>query len=127
MYEVKIPVSIGELVDKITILQIKSKKISNEDQLVNIERELHALEAAHRDLSLVGADGMQAELLAVNRRLWDAEDAIRLAEAEGNFGPEFVALARSVYQLNDIRFSIKKKLNQTFCSSLVEEKSYEHL
>lgn len=127
MYEVKIPVSIGELVDKITILQIKSKKISNEDQLVNIERELHALEAAHRDLSLVGADGMQAELLAVNRRLWDAEDAIRLAEAEGHFGPEFVALARSVYQLNDIRFSIKKKLNKTFCSSLVEEKSYEHL
>ena len=126
MYDVNIPVSIGELIDKITILQIKSKRISNENQLVNIRRELQALEAARTSLRLVGADGMQAELLEVNSQLWEVEDALRRAESEDDFGPEFVTLARSVYKLNDIRFLIKKNLNKTFRSSLLEEKSYEN-
>ena len=123
---VQVPVSIGELIDKITILEIKLRRIDNEEKLHNIRRELRALEQVERDASLVeGADALKTRLREVNERLWDIEDAIRRHEKEGDFGEAFVELARSVYIENDQRSRIKRELNLLTGSELVEEKSYE--
>ena len=120
------PCSLGELIDKITILRIKAERIGEADKLANVHRELASLERlAHED----GASGAPIDLLtdklaAVNARLWTIEDAIRTCEREGDFGPRFVALARSVYCENDTRAAIKRAINMLANSALVEEKSY---
>lgn len=124
--EVLIPVSIGELVDKMTILQIKSERIGNCDQVANVRRELAALRLASARITcdagvLARCTG---ELRRVNEALWDTEDAIRDCEQRGDFGERFVALARSIYRHNDERARIKKALNVASGSSYVEEKSY---
>ena len=127
MSEVQVPVSFGELLDKIAILQIKSERMSDPDKLANVRRELGALEktwmghpAAVRSIAR-----LRAELKAVNERLWEIEDAIRLKEKAQAFDEEFVRLARSVYFENDERARVKKEINLALGSAFVEEKSYQ--
>jgi hypothetical protein len=125
--QLQVPVSVGEVLDKITILQIKLIHISDAAKRVNIQNELDAL------LPLVASDafttdqmqGLIAELKAVNETLWKIEDDIREKEAVKNFNAEFIRLARSVYITNDKRAEIKKQINLATGSDLVEEKSYE--
>jgi hypothetical protein len=126
MNEIKVPISPGELLDKITILRIKSQRMSDPKKLANVRVELEALEetwrtSAYADID-VGTD-LNA-LLAVNGRLWTIEDDIRDKERAGTFDEEFVRLARAVYIENDERAAIKRRLNVKLGSSLVEEKSY---
>lgn len=116
-----VPVSWGELLDKITILEIKRDRIGDAAARGNVERELKLLTGiAAGALERAPLD----RLRAVNAVLWDIEDAIRAEEARGSFGPEFIRLARAVYQRNDERAAIKRELNALLGSELVEEKSY---
>lgn len=127
MSEITVPVSFGELLDKISILQIKSERMSDEAKLANVRRELSALEKTWMAHPAAGGDivRLRAELKAVNERLWDIEDAVRLKERAQAFDPDFVELARSVYLQNDERARIKKAINLALGSSYVEEKSYQ--
>lgn len=118
-----VPISMGELVDKITILQIKTERISDSAKLENVNRELELLRAAC-PIELSRIDELRTELKAVNERLWTIEDEIRDCERSGDFGPRFVELARSVYKTNDRRAEIKRRINFVTGSSLLEEKSY---
>jgi cell division FtsZ-interacting protein ZapD len=122
--DVVVPISVGELMDKIAILEIKSERIANETQLANVRRELTALREVRLGIDRAMLDGLCAELKQVNAKLWDVEDAIRECDAGGDFGEKFVALARSVYRLNDERARLKRSINQLSGSRLVEEKSY---
>jgi hypothetical protein len=120
------PVSAGELVDKLTILRIKSARITDTTKLENVHREMDQLEAiAGRILpELDQIEPLVADLAQVNGRLWQVEDDIRQCEACGDFGPQFVELARSVYRLNDQRADLKRRINEHVGSPLVEEKQY---
>ena len=126
MANVHIPVSLGELVDKITILEIKRDKITDEAKLRNVLRELDLLEHIWRfsklDRTLIEAEWLQ--LRAVNEGLWGIEDRKRLKEAAASFDAEFIALARAVYFENDKRAAIKRRINEKLGSDIVEEKSY---
>jgi hypothetical protein len=120
------PVSWGELIDKITILEIKARRIADPAKRANVARELAALVAA-RDVggALPPAIAPLAdELRAVNEALWEIEDAIRDCEAAGDFSAKFVDLARRVYKTNDRRAALKRGINAALGSDLVEEKSY---
>ena len=125
--QLQVPVSVGEVLDKITILQIKLAHISDAAKRTNIQNELDAL------LPLVAGDAfttdqmqaLMAELKSVNEALWDIEDDIREKEAAKSFDAEFIRLARAVYITNDKRAEIKKQINLATGSALVEEKSYE--
>ena len=123
-----VPVSFGELLDKITILEIKSERIADAAKLVNIRRELDALNRtwSMHPAAAVDITAMRAALKAVNERLWVIEDDIRLQEKAQDFGAEFVRLARSVYFENDERARIKRDINLELGSAYVEEKSYEN-
>ena len=127
MSEISVPVSFGELLDKISILQIKSERMSDEAKLANVRRELSALEKTWMAHPAAGSDiaRLRAELKAVNERLWDIEDQVRLKEQAQAFDRDFVELARSVYLQNDERARIKKAINLALGSSYVEEKSYQ--
>ena len=121
-----VPISVGELMDKIAILEIKSERIKNPRQLENIAHELGALRAVRlgnvdRDM----LDKLSAELKQVNAKLWEVEDAIRECDARGEFGDPFIELARAVYRLNDERARLKKAINVASGSRLMEEKSYK--
>jgi len=123
---ISIPVGSGELIDKITILQIKAARIQRAEQLQNVRQELELL-IAIRDRELVEMDelqGLQKELLDINTRLWEVEDEIRILEKQGIFNDRFIQLARSVYQYNDRRAGIKKQINLLTGSGIIEEKSY---
>lgn len=123
---IEIPVSIGELSDKITILRIKEEKISDEQKLLNVKKELKFLENKLEDLSLnKQVYDIIEELSIVNKNLWEVEDVLRDFEREKNFGSDFIQNARSVYKLNDQRFVLKSKINLLTNSSIVEEKSYK--
>jgi len=123
---IKVEISVGELLDKITILRIKSERIPDPAKLAHVRQELEVLEQcweAHRPAGLdLGPEIRQ--LQAVNERLWEIEDAIREREAAGDFGAAFIELARSVYFQNDERAAIKRRINERSGSALVEEKSY---
>ncbi len=124
--EILVPVSFGELLDKISILQIKSERIRDAQKRANVLQELQALSAqwqAHPQAALAPG-ALLAELKQVNEALWDIEDRIRDCERDQDFGAEFVRLARAVYFTNDERARIKRELNLLLGSSLVEEKSY---
>ena len=127
MSEILVPVSFGELLDKIAILQIKSERMSDEAKLVNVRNELSALDATwgQHPASKQDIAGLRADLKAVNERLWVIEDDIRLQEKAQAFDAEFVRLARAVYFENDTRARIKKDINLALGSSYVEEKSYQ--
>ena len=126
MNEIKVPVSPGELLDKITILRIKSARMRDASKLANVRTELEALEriwSASPYAAIDVASEVNA-LLAVNERLWAIEDDIRDKERAQSFDGEFVRLARAVYIENDERAAIKRRLNVKLGSSLIEEKSY---
>jgi len=127
MKDILIPVSPGELLDKITILQIKSQRISDEAKLVNIHNELNILNEiwsqAVSDNPAI--ENLTKELTEINESLWDIEDDIREQEKNQNFGAEFIELARSVYITNDRRAEVKKKINVLLGSKIIEEKSYQ--
>ncbi len=126
MSEIKVPVSPGELLDKITILRIKSQRMSDPVKVANVRLELGALEATWNNSAYAGID-IEADttaLLKVNERLWVIEDDIRDKERAQAFDAEFIRLARAVYFENDERAAIKRRINTTLGSSIVEEKSY---
>jgi Family of unknown function (DUF6165) len=126
MSDIQVPVSPGELLDKITILRIKSRRIHDPDKLRNVRAELDLLEAtwtasAHAAVD-IGAD--VDALMTVNERLWVIEDDIRDKERARSFDAEFIRLARAVYVENDERAAIKRRINLKLGSAIIEEKSY---
>lgn len=127
MNDLSVPISPGELLDKITILRIKAARIQDLGKLANVRHELQALESLWR--AHVPEDGfLQADIEAltrVNTALWDIEDHIRLHESQQRFDRDFIELARAVYITNDERAAIKKRINVALKSTLVEEKSYQ--
>ena len=127
MSEILVPVSFGELLDKIAILQIKSERMSDPAKLANVRNELSALEQTWLSHPAAGGDiaRLRADLKAVNERLWVIEDDIRIKEKAQAFDDGFIKLARSVYFENDERARIKKDINLALGSAYVEEKSYE--
>ena len=120
----QVPISWGELIDKITILQIKSERLDGGAR-ANVEKELALLAAIAAPVLAGDIAALTAELKAVNLALWDIEDRIRELERAGDFGAGFIALARSVYRTNDARGALKRRINQALDSALVEEKSYK--
>ena len=122
----KIPISWGELFDKITILQIKNENLTSQDALKNVEWELKQLQTTLiKNFSQdVEVKHLETELRKINKKLWDIEDRIRDKERNTSFDDEFIQLARSVYIVNDERSRIKRRINEIFESEFVEEKSY---
>lgn len=127
METILVPISPGELIDKITILRIKSKRMTDPQKLANVRHELELLEKTWKEA--LGADDVSAEeraLEEVNARLWVIEDDIRDKEAARAFDARFIELARAVYIENDERAAIKKRINTRLGSRIVEEKSYKN-
>ena len=126
MKEITVPVSPGELIDKITILRIKSERMTDAAKLANVRTELHALEDTWANSAYAKVDirADQSALQAVNARLWVIEDDIRDKERAQAFDAEFIRLARAVYVENDERAAIKRRINAKLGSTIVEEKSY---
>jgi hypothetical protein len=127
METINAPISPGELLDKITILEIKSERIADEDKLVNVRRELGILKrtwsgSINEDDVIIR---LHSELKSVNESLWEIEDQIREKERAKEFDDRFIELARSVYHTNDRRSKAKKDLNLHLGSAIVEEKSYQ--
>ncbi len=124
---VSTPMSVGELLDKITILEIKAEKIKDQDKLKNINYELQLLTDTwlKTGLSNDQTEALKSDLKIVNLKLWKIEDDIRIKEKARSFDDEFIQLARSVYYQNDDRAQVKKAINVLTGSDLVEEKSYE--
>ncbi|MCB9766499.1 MAG: hypothetical protein H6739_42385 [Alphaproteobacteria bacterium] len=123
---ITVPLSPGELLDKITILEIKAERIQDPAKRRNVARELALLRevrAAHVPASAELA-ALVTELRGVNAQLWDIEDRIRACERQGDFGADFVQLARAVYRTNDARSAVKRRINTLLDSPIVEEKSY---
>lgn len=124
---ITVPASFGEVLDKITILEIKAERIADADKVANVRRELEALnetwDEAVKNQSAI-AD-LRQRLKAINEQLWEIEDDIRDQEAAQDFGPRFIELARAVYVSNDQRAAIKKDINLALGSRFVEEKSYQ--
>jgi len=120
------PISVAELFDKISILELKAAAIADPPKRANVLRELAALqEVRRREVRPVpGLDALYGELEAVNRRLWEIEDALRAQERDGRFDAGFIDLARSVYRENDRRAAVKHRINTLTGSDIVEEKSY---
>ena len=123
---IQIPVSVGELVDKITILSIKTNRLHGIAR-THVMQELDLLEKALTKSGIELNRQERSELEEVNEKLWEIEEAIRQLEAKESFGDEFVALARSVYRCNDERAALKRAINQRHGSTLIEEKSYSSL
>lgn len=131
MQDILVPISVGELLDKITILEIKASHISDAEKLANVQTELTTLNQtwqaseAHAEAQKQPTfAGLFAELKATNQKLWNIEDDIRDEERHKRFGERFIELARSVYVVNDVRARLKREINVLLGSRLVEEKSY---
>jgi hypothetical protein len=127
MSEILVPVSFGELLDKISILAIKSERMTDPAKLANIHNELGALQKTWLEHPAAGKEvvALRAALKAVNERLWEIEDDIRLKERPQEFDADFNQLARSVYIQNDERARLKREINHALGSTYVEEKSYQ--
>ena len=125
--KVNIPISLGELLDKISILEIKNKKILNESKILNIKKELNGLKKVLDELNINSSESnsLYNKLYKINLTLWEIEDSIRVLEKNEDFGEKFIELARAVYITNDQRFEVKNDINKLFNSEYVEEKSYE--
>lgn len=123
--EVSVPVSVGELLDKITILQIKQERIKDSVKLVNISKELNALLQTCQRNKIDTEHQLVKDLKKINETLWVVEDDIRDKERAKNFDQTFIELARSVYVTNDRRFQVKAQINKEMGSAYVEEKSYQ--
>lgn len=126
MNDIMTPIAPGELLDKLTILQIKIERISDIAKVSNVKIEFDALSkvAAENVPETDEINGLQSQLLEVNKQLWDIEDDIRDCERAKDFGQKFVELARAVYVTNDQRADLKKQINIALGSALIEEKSY---
>ena len=126
MTHILTPISPGELIDKLTILEIKLARIADAEKLANVQVEFDALSAVIRDHIQPREDvqSLHTQLRGVNEELWRIEDKIRECERAGDVGPEFIRLARAVYVTNDRRADLKKQINTALGSALVEEKSY---
>jgi hypothetical protein len=126
---VEAPIAIGELIDKITILEIKVARFSDPTKTRNAQAELDLLvqrrERAVPQTAALAA--LAAELRMVNERIWELEDAIRDCERRADFGPDFIAAARRIYSTNDQRAAVKRRINLEFNSAIIEEKSYSTL
>lgn len=125
---IKINASVGELLDKISILKIKEQKITDEKKLLNITKELGLLSSIAEKFIEKDEKSYKKfmdELFEINLQLWETEDSIRILENKKNFNDEFIQLARNVYYSNDKRFEIKSKINNFYGSEIVEEKDYE--
>jgi Family of unknown function (DUF6165) len=120
----RVPVSWGELIDKITILEIKLERLNAPAAQKNAARELALLRAELATDVPPGVAALRGELAATNRRLWDIEDAVRRKEAAQAFDAEFIELARAVYRSNDERSRIKRAINDLLGSDIIEEKQY---
>jgi hypothetical protein len=122
----KIEVSNGEILDKLSILEIKNERIRDEEKLKNIRTEISELQpTADSLLSIDGVPELYKDLKNINSRLWDIEDLIRDCERRSDFGTGFIELARAVYQTNDMRSEVKRKMNIHTGSLVIEEKSYQ--
>ena len=126
MRNLKAPISLGELIDKITILRIKFNKINSNEAQKNISLELEKLEQILNKTMLIDSNlkNFEIKLSNINQSLWDIEDQLREKEKEKKFDKKFISLARMVYLKNDERAKIKRMINKSFGSELVEEKSY---
>ena len=122
----QVEVSPGELIDKITILEIKAERIADPDKVANVQRELRSLTATREEAvdTSPELDEFTAELRRINERLWEIEDDIRDCERNSDFGERFIELARAVYRTNDRRAAAKRSINELLGSELVEEKDY---
>jgi Family of unknown function (DUF6165) len=127
MKDILVPISPGELLDKITILRIKEARIMDAAKLANVKLELGLLEQTWRECGAAACDLSADEraLQQLNEQLWDLEDRVRDKEAKQSFDRDFIELARSVYLANDERAAIKKRINTQLGSRLIEEKSYK--
>ena len=125
MSEISVPISAGELLDKITILRIKQRRIADPAKLANVRKELRALEKVWRTAVRQPVQDAEAQLTQVNEALWNIEDHIRDEERRKEFGARFIELARQVYFTNDRRAEIKRDINLRLGSLLIEEKSYQ--
>jgi hypothetical protein len=125
--DILVPISPGELLDKITILRIKAARISDAAKVANVKHELALLEQTWRESGATAVDlaAEEADLTRVNEKLWVIEDEIRDEERARRFGEKFIELARAVYVTNDERAAIKKRVNTRLGSTIVEEKSYQ--
>ena len=126
--EIKVEISCGELIDKLTILSIKKEKIQDIEKLKNVEHEFQVLSKLSTNLIDINPEQFDIfynELREINFILWEIEDNIRKFEKKENFGESFVQLARSVYKTNDKRFEIKNNINSFYSSGIKEEKNYE--
>jgi len=124
--KINIPVSIGELVDKLTILEIKLSNVSSQEKRVNLEKEYSELKSIFQNnIPIEKIEKYYKELLVTNKKLWKIEDEIRILEKQKLFNEEFIELARSVYITNDERFEIKNTINNLMGSNIKEEKLYE--
>ncbi len=126
--EIQINISLGELIDKITILQIKKEKITNLEKVKKVSYELELLKSSldsFKTSEIKELKNLMNELKIINEKLWVIEDDIRLLEKNKKFDSEFIELARSVYLTNDERFEVKNKINKLFSSNVEEVKSYE--
>ena len=126
MPELLVPISPGELIDKITILELKSQRMTDAAKLANVRTELGMLTETWKVYAgaAIDIDEEWKALRGVNEQLWDIEDRIRDKERDGRFDAQFIELARAVYVTNDERAAIKKRINTRLGSTLVEEKSY---
>ena len=125
---IKINASVGELLDKISILKIKEQKVKDKKKLLNITKELKLLSSIAEKFIQEDEKSYKKfmhELFEINLHLWETEDSIRILENKKNFDEEFIQLARNVYYSNDKRFEIKSKINNFYESEIVEEKQYE--
>ena len=123
---VEIPVAVGDLIDRISILEIKLERIADEEKLAHVRRE-HALLTARRDAAVPSSaalDVLSGRIAAVNRALWEIEDDLRAMEGAGDFGADFVEKARAVYRTNDERSRLKRRIDEITGSALSERKSY---
>ena len=118
------PISVGELIDKITILEIKLDMITDQTKLNNVNSELKSLTDIRQQLNLPDIGNLEHQLKDINRELWDIEDFKRAMEKEKNFNEGFISAARWVYLKNDLRAGIKKQINVICGSDIIEEKSY---
>ena len=123
--EVRASISVGELVDKITILEIKLEKINNPKKVEDVKNELNILNKYYLEIENTELTKLKNKLKSTNLKLWQIEDDIRLCEKNQVFDEDFINLARSVYITNDKRFELKNSINELFSSEIKEVKSYE--
>ena len=125
--KIEIPISCGELVDKLTILQIKKIKIEEKNKLEQVNKEFEYLMKTYSDIlkKFPNLNEMYDRLYQINLKLWEIEDKVRLFEKNDKFDQSFIDLARNVYQTNDMRFTIKNEINEYLNSDVKEQKSYE--